>query len=189
VQQPVISSISQIRRTQIRIISLAGGWLWLGGRALGALLANDTAGGLTLGLAGSVLRLVGLLRGLRGGALLLALLDGLSTGSRAGLGTLGTALLDHIERGTNDGTLRLDLATSALGGLLLSDTLSALSPAENSPCNATRVLALKEERLALTVLEAEDLAVATDEQLALYISLVSAWHPPTTMSSQAVYIQ
>ena len=52
-------------------------------------------------------------------------------------------------------------------GAYLRDTLSALATAENSPRNATWVLALKEQRLALAVLEAEDLAVSTDEELAL----------------------
>ena len=80
---------------------------------------NLPACGLALCLAGSSLGLLSLLRALGGGALLLALLDGLAAGSRAGLRALSAALLDHIERGTNDGTLRLDLATAALGGLLL----------------------------------------------------------------------
>lgn len=50
----------------------------------------------------------------------------------------------------------------------LSDTLSPLPPAEDSPGNAARVLALEEQRLGLAVLEAEDLAVTTDEELALF---------------------
>ena len=50
----------------------------------------------------------------------------------------------------------------------LGDTLSALSPAENSPRDAAGVLALEEERLGLAILEAEDLAVAPDEELALF---------------------
>lgn len=49
----------------------------------------------------------------------------------------------------------------------LRDTLSPLSPAKDGPRNAARVLALEEEGLGLSVLETEDLAVRTDEELAL----------------------
>lgn len=42
-----------------------------------------------------------------------------------------------------------------------------LSSEKNSPCDATGVLALKEEGLGLSVLESEDLAVTTDVELAL----------------------
>ena len=49
----------------------------------------------------------------------------------------------------------------------LRDTLAVLATEENSPGNAAGVLALEEERLGLAVLEAEDLAVATDVQLTL----------------------
>lgn len=42
-----------------------------------------------------------------------------------------------------------------------------LSPVEDGPGDAARVLALEEERLALAVLEAEDLGVTTDVELAL----------------------
>jgi hypothetical protein len=42
-----------------------------------------------------------------------------------------------------------------------------LATEENSPCDAAGVLALEEKGLGLSTLEAEDLAVATDEQLAL----------------------
>lgn len=48
-----------------------------------------------------------------------------------------------------------------------------LATEENSPGDAARVLALEEEGLGLSVLEAEDLAVATDEQLTLYIQHMS----------------
>lgn len=47
------------------------------------------------------------------------------------------------------------------------DTLAALATEEDSPRYPARVLALKEEGLGLSILEAEDLAVATDEQLTL----------------------
>ncbi len=51
--------------------------------------------------------------------LLLALLDGRETGSAAGLGAHGPALLDDLEGGTNDGTLGLDGAAGALLGSFL----------------------------------------------------------------------
>jgi hypothetical protein len=54
-----------------------------------------------------------------------------------------------------------------LVGAYLRDTLSPLATAENSPCDLTGVLALEEERLGLSALEAEDLAVRADEELAL----------------------
>jgi hypothetical protein len=75
---------------------------------------------LTLCGSGGRLGLLGLLLGLSGGLLLLALLDGGSAGCGSGFGSLGTALLDHIEGGTNDGTLVLDGAASALLGNFLS---------------------------------------------------------------------
>jgi len=50
----------------------------------------------------------------------------------------------------------------------LRDTLLVLSSEKNSPCDAAGVLALKEKRLCLTVLETEDLAVTTDVKLALF---------------------
>lgn len=156
--------------------SSTGGGLdfWCG--ALGGLLADDTASGLTCSRLGSSLCLLCLLRALGGSALLLAVLDSLLAGSRAGLWTLRAALLDDIERSTNDGTLCLDLLATTGLGLLLRNTLAALSAAENSPRNATRVLALQEKRLALAVLETEDLAVRADEELALFFVL-SAWLP------------
>lgn len=49
----------------------------------------------------------------------------------------------------------------------LRDTLLVLSPVESGPGNAAGVLALEEQALGLAVLEAEDLAVATDVELAL----------------------
>jgi hypothetical protein len=54
-----------------------------------------------------------------------------------------------------------------LVGAYLRDTLSPLATAENSPCDLTGVLALEEKRLGLSALEAEDLAVRADEELAL----------------------
>lgn len=52
-------------------------------------------------------------------------------------------------------------------GAYLRDTLSPLATAQNSPCDLAGVLALEEERLGLAALEAEDLAVRADEELAL----------------------
>lgn len=95
--------------------NLTGPGLDLGGGALGALLRLD----LTASTGSGVLGLVGLLQRLGSGLLVLALLDGGSAGSGAGLGALGAALLDDVERGTDDGTLVLDCAAGALLGDLL----------------------------------------------------------------------
>jgi hypothetical protein len=48
------------------------------------------------------------------------------------------------------------------------DTLPVLTAKENGPGYPARVLALEEKGLGLSILEAEDLAVATDVQLTLY---------------------
>lgn len=90
----------------------------LDGRTLGTLLTDNAATG-TLGSRGGALCLLGLLGGLLGLLLLLGLLDGSSASSGASLGAHGAALLDHIEGSTNDGTLGLDGAASALLGDLL----------------------------------------------------------------------
>jgi len=80
---------------------------------------NVPSSGLAGGALGSGLGLLSLLHALGGGTLLLALLDGGLTGSRAGLGALCATLLDDVEGSTDDGTLGLDLAaTAGLGGLL-----------------------------------------------------------------------
>ena len=50
----------------------------------------------------------------------------------------------------------------------LRDTLAVLATVEDGPCDAAGVLSLQEERLRLAVLEAEDLAVATDVDLTLH---------------------
>jgi hypothetical protein len=68
---------------------------------------------------GSRLGLLSLLRTLCSGTLLLALLDGGDTGGRTSLGSLCATLLDHIEGGTDNGTLSLDLLAAAGLGLLL----------------------------------------------------------------------
>lgn len=54
------------------------------------------------------------------------------------------------------------------GGTDLRDTLLVLATEENSPSYPARVLALEEKGFGLSILEAEDLAVATDEQLTLF---------------------
>lgn len=54
-----------------------------------------------------------------------------------------------------------------MGGTDFRDALLVLATVEDSPGYPARVLALEEKRLGLSVLEAEDLAVATDEQLTL----------------------
>lgn len=82
-------------------------------------LLADVADGLALGRESSVLRLLSLLGGLGGLLLLLVLLDGLGAGGGTGLGAHGALLLDHIEGGTNDGTLVLDGSPGALLGDLL----------------------------------------------------------------------
>jgi hypothetical protein len=53
----------------------------------------------------------------------------------------------------------------------LRDTLLVLSSEKDGPCNATRVLALEEERFGLAILESEDLAVTTDVEFALQSNL------------------
>ena len=51
----------------------------------------------------------------------------------------------------------------------LRDTLLVRPSVESRPVDLARVLALEEKGLGLAVLEAEDLAVATDVELALYM--------------------
>lgn len=52
------------------------------------------------------------------------------------------------------------------------DTLAVLATVENGPRYPTRVLALEEKRLGLSILESEDLAVATDVQLTLKVTRI-----------------
>lgn len=99
-------------------LALTGLGLDLGGGTLGTLLALDLLG-LAAGSASGGLGLLELPLGLGGGLLLLALLDGGLAGGGASLGALGAALLDHVEGGTDDGTLVLDGAAGALLGDLL----------------------------------------------------------------------
>jgi hypothetical protein len=49
----------------------------------------------------------------------------------------------------------------------LVDTLLVLATEQNSPSDPSRVLALQEERLGLSVHEAENLGVTADEELSL----------------------
>lgn len=97
---------------------LAARGLGLGGSALGALLALDALG-LATGTGGGGLGLLSLLLAVAGGLLVLGVLDGLLAGGGAGLGALVAALLDHIERGTDDGALVLDGTAGTLLGNLL----------------------------------------------------------------------
>jgi len=90
----------------------------LGSSTLDLLLALDALS-LALGSHGGVLGLLSLLLALGSGLLLLGLLNGGGTGSGTGLGAHATALLDHIEGGTDDGTLGLD----DTAGTLLSNFL------------------------------------------------------------------
>jgi len=149
------------------VTHLTSGWLRLRHGTFCCLLAYNTTSGLAGSSFSSTLGLIRLLRTLSCRLLLLALFDSLRPCSRTGLRAHSPALLDHVERSTNDSTLRLDLTTAAGFGLLLSDTLSPLSPAQYSPGNATGILALEKERLGFPILEAEDLAVTADEELAL----------------------
>jgi len=119
-------------------------------------------------LGGDVgLCLQGLLGTLLCGTLLLGGVDGRLTSSGSSFGSLVSSLLDHIEGGTDDSSLRLNGTAGALLGNFLRDTLLVLSSEENGPGNATGVLALKEKGLGFAVLESEDLAVTTDVELAL----------------------
>lgn len=59
------------------------------------------------------------------------------------------------------------ISTSFGSDAYLRDTLLVLATEENSPGNAAGVLALKEQRLGLALLEAEDLGVTADKDLAL----------------------
>ena len=74
---------------------------------------------LSLCSARSTLGLLCLLRTLRSCLLLLRLFGSLRASGCASFRTLGAALLDHVERGTNHSTLGLDLTTTAGLGLLL----------------------------------------------------------------------
>lgn len=137
----------------------------LGLSTLRALLADDALG---LALAGgSVLGLVALLGGGTGLLLLLALLNGGGSGGGPRLRSHRSLLLDHIEGGADDGSLRLDGSAGSLLGNFLRDTLAVLSSEKNGPGDATGVLALEEKRLGLAVLESEDLAVASDVEFTL----------------------
>ena len=58
-----------------------------------------------------------------------------------------------------------------------------LAAEEDGPCDAAGVLALQEERLGLALLEAEDLAVATDVELTLLTGIsVSTRSPEWVMT-------
>ena len=127
---------------------------------------HSPSGSLSFCSARSSLSLLCFLGALRSRLLLFGLLDRLRASSRPSLWSLGTALLDHIQRSTDDSTPGLDLATAAGLGLLLNkmsegkavqcadtlfgsaylrDTLSPLSSAQDGPGDAAGVLALQEQ--------------------------------------------
>lgn len=60
-----------------------------------------------------------------------------------------------------------DNNSKEFGSTDFRDTLLVLTAVEDSPGYPARVLALEEQGLGLSILEAEDLAVATDVQLTL----------------------
>jgi len=122
---------------------------------------------LTLTMSGRALGLLSLLLGLNSSLLLFALLDCLRMSRLAGLGTQVTPLLNHVERGTDNGTLGLDSTARTLLGDFLRYTLLVLAAVENGPGYPPRILALEEKRLRLAVHETEDFGVATDEDLTL----------------------
>jgi len=136
--------------------------LW---RTLSTHLACDS--GVSLCSTGSVLRLLSLLCALGSSSLLLALLDSSLTGGGTGFWSLTATLLDHIEGGTDNSTLRLDGTAGSLLGNFLRDTLLVLSAEQDSPGNSAGVLALEEEGFGLSILEAEDLGITADVELAL----------------------
>lgn len=69
---------------------------------------------------------------------------------------------------------RSSITVSLKGAANLGDTLSVLSAVERGPSYPARVLALEEQRFGLAILKAEDLAVASDIELALCIMQRSA---------------
>jgi hypothetical protein len=99
----------------------------LGRSTLGTLLALNTLG-LTLGGVGSGLGLLSLLAALGSGLLLFGVLDGLLAGGSTSLGAHASSLLDHIEGGTDNGTLGLDnTASTLLGNFLFIATNPSVS--------------------------------------------------------------
>lgn len=103
-----------------------------GGSAPSTLLALDT---LASALGGGALGLLSLLLALGGGLLLLSILDGLLASGLTGLGAHGAALLDHIEGGTDDGTLVLHNTA----GTLLGNFLYVHNPVSNPSRNQIRM--------------------------------------------------
>lgn len=92
---------------------------------------------------------LGLLLGLGLLLLILSGLDGLLTGGLTGLWLHGSSLLDHVEGGTDNGTLALDGTSGSLLSDLLGDALLVLSSVNDGPGDSSRVLSLQEQRLAL----------------------------------------
>ena len=63
--------------------------------------------------------------------------------------------------------LEMNICYASGAGSYLRDSLAVLPAEEDSPGDATGVLALEEKRLGFAILETEGLAVATDEELTL----------------------
>lgn len=105
------------KKRLIIILSLTSIGLDLLGGTLGTLLADLSA--LALGSLSGELGLLSLLGGGGRGLLVLAILDGLSSGGGASLGADVALLLDHIERCTDNASLGLDGSAGSLLGNLL----------------------------------------------------------------------
>lgn len=85
-------------------------------RALALLLSDKCVPHASLSGLARGLRLLSLLLAVARRLLVLARLDGGVARGRTGFGALCAALLDHVQRGTDDATLRLDGAARALLG-------------------------------------------------------------------------
>lgn len=69
----------------------------------------------------------------------------------------------------------------------LGDTLAVLSSEKNSPGDSAGVLSLEEEGLGLAILESEDLAVASDVELTLFVlSVINSRSPSFTSRSDGM---
>jgi hypothetical protein len=143
--KPVCSSVHDPNHKEIRSkspsIPLTTRSLDLLWRTLSSLLSHDSSS-LSLCCTSGTLRLLGFLCALCCSSLFLAFFDCGRAGSGTGFGSLRSSLLDHIERGTDNGTLGLDCtARSLLGNFLLIGDISA---SDDHPNN----IILLEEKLA-----------------------------------------
>lgn len=108
----------------------------------------------------SLLALLGL-----GLLLLLGLQNGSITLSLADLRLLVLALLDILDRGTNNGTAGLNSLVRPALADLLNLAFTVVTTEKGSPGDLTGVLTLGEKRSRFRGEETEDLRVATDEEL------------------------